>query len=146
MRRISCWNDLCPLGIECLTGEACGLGYRILFDVTEQGRRILSKCFGIPNLQLAEAWNRGNAEHPHVGSIMLAKEMLVPVGIFALLENDCTEVWHFANGSLLGIEKQDSPDQVAAAEKMCAPERIRKYQYGGTAGDRNVHMMSGRTV
>jgi hypothetical protein len=146
MRRVTCWNDLAPFGFVCLTGEACGLGYRILFDVTETGRKILGKCFGIPDMRLAEAWNRGDPADPDVGSIMMSREMLVPIGIFALLESGCVQVWQDANGSLLGIERDDPPDQVASVEKMCQPELVRKYAYQGTAGDRNVHLMSGRTV
>ena len=73
MKTISSWNDLQPFGIIPLTGEACGLMYRILFDVTETGRNGVAKCFGIPKITLAEAWNRGTKEHPHVGSIMLTQ-------------------------------------------------------------------------
>jgi hypothetical protein len=42
-------------GIIPLTGEACGLMYRILFDVTASGKRVLEKCFGTPNLNLPES-------------------------------------------------------------------------------------------
>lgn len=146
MRRITCWNDVSSLGIVPLTGEACGLNYRILFDVTEQGRHILGTCFGIPHLQLAEAWNRGGTENPHVGSILLSREMLVPVGIFALLETGCTEVWQDADGSLLGIEKCDSPEHIATVKRVHQPSLVRTYRYGGTAGDRNIHVMSGRST
>ena len=33
MQKITCWDDLRPYGIGALTGEACGLSYRILCDV-----------------------------------------------------------------------------------------------------------------
>ena len=33
MKSIGCWNDLASYGIDALTGEACGLSYRILCDV-----------------------------------------------------------------------------------------------------------------
>lgn len=145
MRRVTCWNDLAPFGIVPLTGKACGLNYRILFDVTEQGRHILGKCFGIPCLHLAEAWNRGDSINPHVGSIMLSREMFVPVGIFALLETGCAEVWQDADGSLLGIDQGDALEHVAAAKRLAHASLVRTYRYGGTAGDRNLHMMSGRT-
>lgn len=146
MKRVTCWNDLAPFGFSCLTGEACGLGYRILFDVTDKGRKAVGKCLGIPDLRLGEAWNSGDPADPSVGSIMLSREMLVPMGIFALLEGGCTEVWQFQNGFLLGVEPSDPPEQVAAAAKIGEPERVRTYGYRGTAGDRNVHMMSGRVV
>ena len=103
MKTVNCWNDLERYGIELLTGEACGLSYRLLCDVTEQGRKILAKCLGIPNLNLAENWNRGRAEDPHVGSIMLTHEMLTPLAVFALLESGCKEVY-LVNNSVVGVE------------------------------------------
>ena len=59
-------------GIIPLTGESCGLGYRILFDVTEQGRAVIGRWLGIPDIKLAESWNRGSDDDPHVGSILLS--------------------------------------------------------------------------
>lgn len=144
MKKIDCWKDLAPLGIEILTGEACGLGYRYLCDVTEKGRKILAKAFGIPNFALAEAWNRGTKEEPHIGSIMLSHSMLSPIGIFALLESGCTEVWLYKNGSLLGIEPDDPPEMIERWDKMVPEALARKLRYGGTAGSRNQHVMSGR--
>src|SRR5262249_29351447 len=92
MKSVHCWNDLEPFGILLLTGEACGLGYRLLCDVTSSGKRVLERCFGTPNLNLPESWNRGSAENPHVGCIMLAHEMLRALAVFALLESGCKEV------------------------------------------------------
>src|SRR5437868_5108275 len=103
MRSITCFNDLRPYGIDALTGEACGLGFRILCDVSEKGRQILAKAFGIPSLTLPASWNPGSKDDPHTGSIMLAQEMLVPIAIFALLEGGCTEVWLVRDGGVIGI-------------------------------------------
>lgn len=103
MKKISCWDDLTPFGIEILTAEACGVSFRYLCDVTEKGRKVLSVAFGIPNFTLAEAWNRGTDASPHVGSIMLSQCMLTPIGVFALLESGFTEVWLLKSGELLGI-------------------------------------------
>lgn len=141
MKLVQCWNDLQAFGLDCLTGEACGLNYRILFDATEQGQKVLAKCFGIPNLVLAEPWNRGTDQNPHVGSIMLSREMLVPIGIFALLESGCSEVW-LDGDRLFGIEPADSPDYLDMVKK--AHPTLRRFAYRGTAGDRNLHTMSGR--
>jgi len=64
MKKVSCWNDLVPYGIDPLTGEACGLMWRILCDVTTQGKKTLEKCFGIPSLNLPGNWNRGDNDDP----------------------------------------------------------------------------------
>lgn len=144
MKTIACWNDLRPYGIDVLTGEACGLSYRFLCDVTERGRKILERWLSVPELHLSEAWNRGEISDPHVGSILLTPEMLPGLAVFALLETGCTECWVLKNGSVLGVESNDPPEQIAASRRMCADNLARVFGSRGTAGDRNVHVMSGR--
>jgi hypothetical protein len=143
MKTISSWNDLRPYGIDALTGEACGLMYRILFDCTEHGRVIIGRAFGIPGIALEGPWNQGSKEEPHIGSIMLSLEMLVPIAVFALLESGCKEVW-LLEKSVLGIEATDSDDIVATAQKVYGETIRRRLGYRGTAGDRNIHVMTGR--
>ena len=146
MKTITCFNDLMPFGIDALTGEACGLSYRILCDVTEHGRKILAKALGIPALTLPEPWNRGGATDPHIGSVMLSFEMLTPLAVFALLESGCREVWLVRDGSVIGIEPDDSLEMIEANRQLVGDRLSRTLGYRGTAeaGDRNVHMMSGR--
>ena len=110
MKTITCWDDLRPYGIVALTGESCGLSYRILCDVTATGKSVLEKMLGITELVLSENWNRGTEEDPHVGSIMLAPEMLTTVAVFALLEHGCIEAWRIENRGVVGIQPIDSPD------------------------------------
>lgn len=146
MKTIRCWDDLSQFGIVALTGEACGLSYRILCDVTARGKNILEKAFGLPELQLADNWNPGAADDPHVGSIMLAPEVLNFLGVFALLDNGCTEVRHIKDGGLHGFEQDDPPDRVERFMRIHADGIGRRFAYAGTAGDRNRHVMSGRVV
>lgn len=144
MKTINCWNDLAAFGIIPLTGESCGLMYRILFDCTEQGRRIIGKCLGLPALVLAEPWNSGSKDDPHVGSIMLSHELLVPIAVFALLETGCTECWLHTQGNVVGFERSDAPEQIERYRSIYDGKIARRLGYRGTAGDRNVHQMSGR--
>ena len=148
MQNITCWDDLRRYGIVALTGEACGLSYRLLCDVTERGKQIIEKALGIPSLGLPENWNRGDPEDPHVGAIMVAPELLVPLGVFALLENGCREVWRTKSDGLLGIEPNDDPQRVEGVKRFHADRDsfVRRYAYAGTAGDRNRHEMTGRVV
>jgi hypothetical protein len=143
MRRISCWNDLAPSGIIPLTGESCGLGYRILFDVTEQGRAVIGRWLGIPGFKLAEPWNRGSDSDPHVGSILLSPESLIPLSAFALFAAGYSEVWLIQQG-VIGLNGDDSAQNREWARAHYKPTRILKPQ--GTAGERNVHQMSGRVT
>jgi len=143
VKSISCWNDLEPYGIIPLTGEACGLMYRILFDVTAKGRDVVAKCFGVPKVNLPEAWNCGTADNPHVGCIMLSQEMLRPLAVFALLENGCKEVYLMGE-VVVGIEPGDPEVAAETMRRAYKVDHARRFSYGGTAGDRNTHVMSGR--
>jgi hypothetical protein len=145
MKSVACWNDLEPFGIVPLTGEACGLCYRLLFDLTAQGLKIVAACFGIPELKAGEPWNRGAADDPHVGSIMLSAEMLVPVAVFALLETGCTEAWHVGQ-AVVGIETTDGELDVDLLREFHEKGFRRRLAYQGTAGSRNRHVMSGRVA
>ena len=122
---------------------ARGLGYRMLCDVTAKGKVILEKCLGIPDLHLPANWNQGSEKEPHVGSILLAPELLVPIAVFALLENGCKEVWKVENQGVHGIQFSDPPDTAESLKKWLGVENLRQH-YRGTAGDRNMHLMSGR--
>lgn len=72
MKAIRCWNDLERYGIVPLTGEACGLMYRILCDVTARGKRLVEKALSVAEVRLAESWNRGTDADPHIGSYVVA--------------------------------------------------------------------------
>ena len=148
MQKITCWDDLRPYGIDMLTGEACGLSYRLLCDVTEKGKHTIQIALGIANLDLHDSWNRGDSNDPHIGSLMVVPELLVPLSVFALLESGCREVYRTKSDGLLGIEPADDPQRVDAVKRFHAENGnfVRRYAYAGTAGDRNRHEMSGRIV
>lgn len=80
----------------------------------------------------------------HNGSILLAPQLLVPIAVFALLESGCTEVWLYANGGLLGVQPDDDPERFERSRNLCRESLVRVFRYAGTAGDRNIHVMSGR--
>ena len=143
MKTISRWDHLTEFGIIPLTGESCGLGYRILCDVTAKGKAILEKSLAVDGLKLPPNWNQGSAAEPPVGSIMLAPELLVSIAVFALLENGCKEVWKVENQGVHGIQFSDPPDTAESLKKWLGVESLRRLAYRGTAGDRNVHVMSG---
>jgi hypothetical protein len=129
-----------------LTGEACGLSYRILCDVTATGKKTLEKALSVTQLTLHENWNHGTADDPHVGSVMLPPDLLSFIGVFSLLEDGCREVWLTKGQTVIGIDVEDSPDQVEAFQRFHAKDLVRRFGYAGTAGDRNQHMMTGRVV
>jgi hypothetical protein len=111
MKTISSWPDLRPYGIDILTGEACGLMYRILCDVNENGKKVIEKVFDV-ELKMPENWNSGA-----VGSIMLPYEMFVPFAIFALLESGCKEVWSNEH-ACMGVEEGDDDRVIEVLVKL----------------------------
>jgi hypothetical protein len=144
MKTIRCWEDLSQFGIVPLTGEACGLSYRILCDVTATGKRIIEKALDVAQLKLRENWNQGDSDDPHIGCVMLAPDLLSFLGVFALLESGCCEVWLTKSKQVVGIESSDEQDRKDALQHYCGNEIARRFAYAGTAGDRNQHAMSGR--
>lgn len=77
------------------------------------------------------------------GEALLSREMMVPLAVFALLESGCTEVLCLPRRAI-GIEPTDSAELAAALKDRHEPDRV--LRYSGTAGDRNVHLMSGRVT
>ena len=146
MQKINCWDDMRKYGVDLLTGEACGLSYRLLCDVTQKGKQTIQKALGVANLGLADNWNRGDPHDPNIGSIMVVPELFIPLAIFSLLEHGCREVFQTKSGGLVGIESADGPERVEAIKRLYADNFVRRYAYAGTAGDRNRHEMTGRTV
>ncbi len=131
MKSISCFKDLARYGIEPMTREACGLTYRILFDLTAHGQKIVEKYLGCTIT--SEPWGRGTPEERHVASVMLSQELVIPIGIFALLESECRAVWLLDNRRLFGLEAAD--DEEAAAKSLtsrsirsCARLPLRRFR------------------
>jgi hypothetical protein len=139
MKTIGNWDALREFGIDALTGEACSLGYRLLCDLTERGKHIVERCLGVEIR--SENWNGGSEDDPHVASIMLTQEMLVPLAVFALLEAGCREVW-VTDRAAIGVDADNSEDDVERMKRLYKP--VRRFAYHGPFQDRNQHQMSGR--
>ena len=139
MKTIKRWSDLEIFGIDPLTAEACSLGLRLLCDLTQKGKSIVEKCLSVEIC--SENWNSGSRDDPHVASIMLSHEMLMPLAVFALLESGCGEVW-IAEQAAFGIEAKDTEEQVDMMKRCHKPHR--RFAYHGPFQDRNQHQMSGR--
>jgi hypothetical protein len=45
---------------------------------------------------------------------------------------------------VVGVEHSDPPDLIETVKRLAGVEYARRLAYRGTAGDRNVHVMSGR--
>ena len=77
-------------GVGYLTGEACGIGLRKLYDLTERGK-ILVEQF-LSTTADSAPWNSTVGIEPTVASIMLPPAILRPQAIFAMFVNGATAV------------------------------------------------------
>lgn len=75
---------------------------------------------------------------------MLVPEVLTAVAVFALLDDGCREVWMVNGHGVFGFEPQDDQQSVDCFKSVYAEQLGRRFGYFGTAGDRNVHVMTGR--
>lgn len=149
MQAFETLRDLEPYGIIPLTGEACGLSYRYLCDLTEKGKKIVEKTLSVSCT--SQNWNHGSDSDPHVASIMLPHELTIPLAVFATLENGFTEVDIFQDINRRDyriVIAYDNEKEMNAyredARTWLHLEKLRTLRYQGTAGDRNIHEMSGR--
>lgn len=156
----TCLADLAKVGIYYLTGEACGISMRLLFDFTEHGRQLICKSFGLPmSTEFADAWNRGHDADPHVGSIFLTHDQCWPIMVTA-----CFEYPHGLLHCVIRIRSTHQDDVILAvtndemarnptyiSELREVHEHVRVYSLPDPRGQpvsglSSVHGMSGRSM
>lgn len=139
------WKDLVQFGIECLTGEACAFSMRLLCDVNEAGKELLSDYFGMPNIALAEPWNSRVNQEPAIGSVMLSRECLSDLATFAMFREGALAVVRDTGMGLVGVYDPERLQQYAEAGfSLCRNPKVGSH--APTVGSRNVHVMTGRAV
>lgn len=109
MKTIRGLNDLEQFGIIPLTGEADGLGFRILCDVTAAGAAVFHEAFGLPpDCPLSDNWNSGHGGPKHVGSVMLSRDAVPTLAIIAALKSgDYPQVLLMENGQVILMNKDE---------------------------------------
>ena len=148
----TCVGDLEQFGFDCLTGEACGLGMRLLYDVSEEGKEVLERSMGLMpgSMQLMSPWNGGKFG---AGSVLMTYEQATTCAIFAmLLKKRCVEVWqqyHHGRlgGSCYGLENAEEVRLAEESNIGCGSDAsFRRWRLSSMpgSGDRNQHMISGR--
>ena len=133
---------LAKLGFDLLTGEACGLGARVLCDVTESGRQLLAEVLGVASLVPADRWN---CAPETIGSVMIPRELFTPLIVFGLFREPQIRAVYLTSDGVYGMTSDDEIRSIDHAEWLTVE---RRYHRSGTAagGLRNVHEMSGRVA
>ena len=137
-------DKLQEYGFNCLTGESCAFGLRLLFDVTEKGKIILENFLGnTVSMNAGSSWNSQENF-----SVMLSPETAKELLLFCYLtDGQYEEVWYMED-SFSGMSYV--PMDI---------ERLKQYEKNEDKGffhigrkfkcskiDRNRHQMSGRII
>jgi hypothetical protein len=141
MKMIDCWAGMQPYGIVPLTIEADGLKHRVVCDVTEKGKQLIEKTLGVPSVQLEKNWDHGPNDEPHVGSMLLSPELLMMLGIYALLDDGCHEVWTTRSNGLIGIQQSDCQQIVENLRIYYGTDLVHRFLYPETTSTWNPNAL-----
>jgi hypothetical protein len=73
---------------------------------------------------------------------MISLCLLEFLGVFALLDDNASEIWIFKNGFVMGFYPDDSQNEVRMTEELCRNDLRRKIR--PSFSDRQQHAMTGR--
>lgn len=127
MKTIRSWDEMPRYGIVPLTIEADGLKHRIVCDVTAKGKELIEKTLGIVEILFESNWDFGTNDEPHIGCIMLGPEILSMIGVYALFDDGCHEVWMTKNYGLVGIQQGDSQPIVESLQACYGDELVHRF-------------------
>lgn len=147
------WNDMHRFGIGILTGEACGLGMRLLCDLSEKGKRLLEEFLGgCASFTEGSNWNSNVDNEPAVASALLAYSSWRELAAFCLLKEGyevaAINVTRWSGEAGVAGFRLDgqSLDDVMKEHDIHRAANFRTFQVTGTAGTRNTHVWTGRTT
>lgn len=155
--RVEGWEDMKQFGIQILTGEACGIGMRMLFDLSEKGCKLLEDFFGsCLKFQRGSNWNSKVENEEAVASVMLTVDILPELAAFCLLCSGCDAVAVHVVGcnnyAAVGFKlkpfgkylRSTTFEEITAVLQLEPGTGFRTYHVMGTRGTRNLHCASGR--
>lgn len=138
------WTDLHDYGIICLTGEACGLGMRLLCDLTPKGEETLTAYFGHSiSFTQGSNWNSSDGQ---VASVMLpyTYAFLQSLAVFCMLHQKKAQVVAVCKNEVRAIKNEE---ELQRFREYAGEDYIRCYgTWNEHVKERNTHQMSGRTV
>lgn len=98
--------DLSQFGVGILTGEADPFGFRLLCDLTEEGRDMVCAYLGGHDLDcFPQNWNTSVAGVQAVASVMLSRSALSDLCVFALFFRGGADVVLERGGTFTGITR-----------------------------------------
>jgi hypothetical protein len=147
-------HDLEKYGLNYLTGEACAYGMRVLFDLNDDGKALLTKFWSCAYIDIYPRMNNKVNGQPATGSVMLTHQMLAPLCEFIMFDIEQVDFIAIGNGDYHGYMNTDQnrygEDDVATVMENAGYKIHRNWKRMNSSqpsvGDRNVHAMTGRSV
>jgi hypothetical protein len=137
VKTIACLAEMAPYGIVPLTDEPDGLRYRVVCDLTAKGKQLVERALGLSAIQLQPNWDYGTDDEPHVGSMLLSPEIAPILGVYALLDDGCYEVWTTKRNGSVGIEQGDGQEVVQNLQLGYGHDVVHRFIYPLTIGNWN---------
>lgn len=139
------WNDFGEFGIGFLTGESCAYNFRILFDLTAEGKTLMLSFLGMPeDTKMAEPWSSYVGGQPTVASVMLPPSLFFELSVFTLFERANVDIVVIRDHTVAGYTQDQIdgfwPGALASLEK----DGARVIHNPRAKHGRNQHQMSGR--
>lgn len=140
-------NNLYKIGIDILTGEACGLSMRLLCDIDNHAQTLINNFLGGIDF-LAPGWNSDNKK-----SLMLTRNFLHDIEIFSLASQyDYVVLFEHSYNNreycayFNNVDYDECYQGLISHLEEYKHKIIRIYNRSGTArgGLRNQHEYSGR--
>ena len=85
-KRIRDWRDLEEYGVHSLTGEACGIGIRLLCDLSPEGVTLMEQFLSIKMTEQNNSWNHSGSAGWK--SIMMPRGLFKELVVFCLMQKD----------------------------------------------------------
>lgn len=142
-------DRLMDYGINLLTGEACSYSLRILCDLSEEGKQVITQWLGLKEDAFLENWNSYVGEKPAVASIMIPRGCFQDLYYWILVHVCGFEVViESQDGSVTGMN-MDHPYYKTYMDNMetmrSVYNRVARFPRNeNSVAGRNVHQFTGR--
>lgn len=146
---------LTDYGVNPLTGEADAYSRRTLCDLSQEGIILMTAYLGLSHTTEAcrvfpKNWNSMVGESEAVASVMLARDTMADLTIFALLHIDRFDYVMQTPSGFSGFNAGDEYGERYLHQGLPEGYRLHhneaKHSTQPHEGDRNVHAMSGRVL
>jgi hypothetical protein len=122
MQRVASWDDMRMFGIAVTHGGSNAQAVA-RFNLTRSGRTVVMRCLDVHGLDLAEPVRNDRVIGDFIGSILLSREMLIPLAIVAFQLAGYDHIFQDDRG-VIGIRAEDSQNDLEWAHSHLGPTKV----------------------